>query len=165
PEAPTDSDSFKVSGPGIDLLKDSWEMMGKRGAPVEINDYGFAKGHFDLYRSMSMHPDFHGDELPMKMVKRMLDVLGYYRRTQLVDRWDKLVEMVKADVKAAQESQGVNIQQHGDNRVYVYNAEPRRFNRVKVHIPSLDLSLKRKVNKLMDDYFTAKKLSMDTDNY
>lgn len=165
PAGAEDTDELKVSGPGIDLLKHTWEMMGRRGAPTEINDYGFAKGHFDLYQNMSMHPDFHSDEIPMKMVKRMLDVLGHYRRTQLADTWGKLVEMVKADVKAAQENRGVKQQEHGDNKVFVYNAEPRRFNRIKVHISSLDLSLKRKVNKLMDDYFTSKKLPMDTDNY
>lgn len=158
-------DNFKVSGPGIDLLKASWEMMGQRGAPIEINDYGFAKGHFDLYKNMSLHPDFHSKELPIKTVKRMLDVLGYYRKTQMADRWDKLVEMVKADVKKAQQGQGVNQQEHGDKKVYVYNAEPRQFKRLKVHIPSFDLSLKRKVNKLMDDYFTAKKMPMDMDKF
>lgn len=160
-----DPDNFKVSGPGIDLLKNSWEMMGQRGAPIEINDYGFAKGHFDLYKHMSLHPDFHSNELPIKMVKRMLDVLGYYRKTQMADRWDRLVEMVKADVKTAQQSKGIKQQEHGDKKVYVYNAEPRHFNRLKVHIPSLDVSLKRKVNKLMDDHFIAKKMPMDMDKF
>lgn len=158
---------LSVSGPGIDLLKNTWEMMASRGAPNEKNDYGFAKGHYDLYTSMKLHAGYHADALPMRMAKKMLDSLVYYSRTQLADRWDKLLEMVRADFKKAEESQGAKQNAHtegGGKKIYVYNADPRPNNRVKVYIPSYE-SVKKKINKFMDDHFASKNFPMELDNF
>lgn len=131
-----------VSGPAIRRLQDTFHSMMRRGAPVEDDLTGFNKTDWNFYHSNLQY--MNAEQIPIPVVKRMLNVLNKYKNTQLPEYED-----LKAEVEA-EINKATGLTSRG-SKVLVFDKTPLdNFQKLKVYIPNPSMGRTRAINQILD---------------
>jgi hypothetical protein len=137
-EAATDM----VSGPGIEALQHAISDMGSRGAPYELNNWGFNQGDYASYGNYDLRGYLNAKEIPAGVATDMLRVLSHYKNRQVL-HYPQIAELVQKDLmNASQKKNPLQPVQSDSTKVVVFDRQPEQYGKVKVYIPNgVDRSL------------------------
>jgi hypothetical protein len=133
-----------VSGPGIQLLKSTFNGMFNRGAPVEYDDTGFNKPDFMSFRRITGDPKYHEDAIPVAMANNILSILNRYKKTQ-VTHYEDIKAAVNKDIKDS-----LSLHSQEDDKITIDNNAPKQYGKVKVLIPGgIDKTLSKRIEAII----------------
>lgn len=144
-----------VSGPGITLLKKTFEHMFERGAPVQDDFTGFNKIHYRSYLTITSDPKYSQSSIPVSMANGILSILARYQNTQITD-YKRIKELVEKDIKDS-------LKIEDSKEIVVYTDAARQYGKIKVYVPGgIDKKITTKIKNLIVE---KKKLVKVRDNY
>lgn len=144
-----------VSGPGITLLKRTFENMFERGAPVQDDFTGFNKIHYRSYQAITSDPKYHEQAIPVAMANNILSILARYQNTQITD-YGRIKQLVEKDIKDS-------LKIEDSKEIVIHADAARQYGKIKVYIPGgLDKKIVTKIKNLIIE---KKKLVKVRDNY
>lgn len=144
-----------VSGPGITLLKKTFEHMFERGAPVQDDFTGFNKIHYRSYLTITSDPKYSQSSIPVSMANGILSILARYQNTQITD-YKRIKELVEKDIKDS-------LKIEDSKEIVVYTDAARQYGKIKVYVPGgIDKKIITKIKNLIVE---KKKLVKVRDNY
>ena len=133
-----------VSGPGIELLKSTFDGMFHRGAPVEYDDTGFNKPDFMSFQRITGDPKYHEDAIPVAMANNILSILNRYKKTQ-VTHYEDIKAAVNKDIKDS-----LSLHGQEDDKITIDNNAPKQYGKVKVLIPGgIDKTLSKRIEAII----------------
>jgi intein/homing endonuclease/superfamily II DNA or RNA helicase len=142
-----------VSGPGIEALQHAISDMGSRGAPYELNNWGFNQGDYASYGNYDLRGYLNAKEIPAGVATDMLRVLSHYKNRQVL-HYPQIAELVRIDLeKASQKKNPLQPSVQNDStKVMVFDRQPPdEWEKLKVYIPNgLDRSLTIAIGKIVD---------------
>jgi superfamily II DNA or RNA helicase len=161
-EAATDM----VSGPGIEALQHAILDMGSRGAPFELNNWGFNQGDYASYGNYDLRGYLTAKEVPAGVATDMLRVLSHYKNRQVL-HYPQIAELVQKDLmNASQKKNPLQPVQNDSTKVVVFDRQPEQYGKVKVYIPNgVDRSLTLAINKIIDANFVEEGQQKQVDDY
>jgi len=144
-----------VSGPGVSLLKRTFENMFERGAPVQDDFTGFNKIHYSSYQTITLDPRYSEQAIPVAMANNILSILARYQNTQVTD-YKRIKELVEKDIKDS-------LKIEDSKEIIVYTDAARQYGKIKVYVPGgIDKKIITKIKNLIVE---KKKLVKVKNNY
>ena len=133
-----------ASGPGITLLKSTFEGMFQRGAPVEYDDTGFNKPDFASFHRITGDARYRQDAIPVAMANNILLILNRYKKTQ-VPHYEEIKAAVNKDIKNS-----LSLHGQEDDKITIDNTAERQYGKVKVLIPGgIDRTLSKRIEAII----------------
>lgn len=131
-----------VKGPGIELLKKTFEDMFSRGAPVVDDLTGFNKIDFGSFRAIVSDSRYRSESVPVELANRILSILSRYKNTQ-IKNYEEIKKLVEKDIKES-------LKIDDSREIVIHTDAARQYGKIKVYIPEgLDKKIITKIGSLI----------------